>query len=169
MKNTITLALAVTLLLVPGCATIISGPNQKVSFDSQPTGATIYLDDKEIGQTPSVFTLARRGRFESERPAKKSYEVRIELDGYEAYEMTIDRKLNAWLFGNILVLGGVIGVAIDASNGSMYKLSPKEIDTQFNSSSDASIKNTMDDIFIGVTLDIDPNWEKIGTLERKAD
>lgn len=37
--------------------------------------------------------------------------------------------MDGWLLGNLLI-GGLIGIIIDASNGSMYKLTPDQVIAQ---------------------------------------
>ena len=70
-----------------------------------------------MGQTPVAPDLKRMDK----------HIVRIELDGYEPYEFMIDRRVSGWVAGNIL-FGGLVGIAIDAITGSMYRLDPSEVD-----------------------------------------
>jgi hypothetical protein len=39
--------------------------------------------------------------------------------------MKITKTVNGWVFGNILI-GGLIGIAIDAATGSMFSLRPSD-------------------------------------------
>lgn len=163
MKNNLIL-LSAFVFLFTSCATIIHGTTQAVHFSSQPTGATITIDGVEYGQTPQSLTLRRMGREKGDKSKKKIYDVAINMDGYYSYEMKITRKLDGWFFGNIL-FGGIIGIIVDGANGSMYKLTPKQLSAQLNMSS--ALHHSEDGmIFFAVCLTPDPEWEKIGQLEK---
>ena len=58
-KSIITCSLALTLLL-SSCATIMSGSKQNVKFASNPSSATIFIDEVEVGKTPFEMKLARK-------------------------------------------------------------------------------------------------------------
>lgn len=152
-------------LIISGCASIIHGPTQMVNFMSQPVGATISIDGKEYGKTPRSIELRRKGRKKGDRSKKKQFDVKIALDGYFPYEVKLNREMDGWLLGNLLI-GGLIGIIIDASNGSMYKLTPDQVIAQMKSNSTAMIKSEDDRIYLAVTMKIDSNWEKVGQLKR---
>ena len=103
-------------LLVAACATIMQGTSQEVSVSSTPTGARVLVDGAEMGKTPLVASLKR----------KDKHVVRVELEGYQPFEMALGRATSGWVWGNI-VFGGIPGLAIDAITGGMYKLKPEEI------------------------------------------
>ncbi len=86
------------------------------------------------------------------------------MEGYQTYETTLKRKLDGWIFGNIL-LGGIIGIVVDAASGSMYSLSPKDVTVELTKST-ATNHQTKDGIYFSVTLQPDPHWQKIGQLEK---
>ena len=100
-KSIITCSLALTLLL-SSCATIMSGSKQNVKFASNPSSATIFIDEVEVGKTPFEMKLAR----------KSEHHVMIKLEGYQTYQTTLTKKFNGWFVGNILI-GGLIGIIID--------------------------------------------------------
>lgn len=164
MKTVFNLAafIAVTSLL-SGCASIIHGGTQSVDITSQPAGAIISIDGNDYGSTPNTIELRRKGRLKGEKGPKKQYAVKIELNGYMPYEVKIKRELDAWFFGN-LIFGGVIGMIIDASDGAMYKLTPDQVIAQMGKMTASNYKD--DSIYIAVTLNPDPSWEKIGTLKK---
>lgn len=147
-----------SILVISSCAAIIHGSRQAVEFNSRPTGAKLYVDGQDIGVTPQTLDLKRNGK------GKKQYTVKIELQGYQPYETTLIRKLDGWLFGN-LVFGGIVGIVIDIATGSMYKLTPKRVDGDFQNST-TSAKSGKNGIYVDVTLKPDPSWEKIGQLTK---
>ncbi|HEU4437209.1 MAG TPA: PEGA domain-containing protein, partial [candidate division Zixibacteria bacterium] len=57
---------------------------------------------------------------------KDKHVVRIEMEGYQPYELSITRKTSGWVWGNI-VFGGLIGLAVDAITGGLYKLNPEQV------------------------------------------
>jgi len=160
------LILALSIILIStGCASIVHGPLQPISIVSQPTGAQITIDGKGYGITPQTVMLRRMGRLKGEPSEKQYYNLSIELEGYMPYELKLKREMDGWFVGNIL-LGGLIGIIIDAANGSMYKLSPDQVVSTL--AMQTAINNKNDDgVFIAVALNVDPSWEKIGELKRK--
>ncbi len=104
-------------IAVTGCATIMNkGGNQRVLINSIPPGATATIDGVISVTTPGEVKLKRN----------KNHVVRIEKEGYQPANMMIDNELSGWVFGNILV-GGLIGLAIDMGTGAAFKLDPDTI------------------------------------------
>lgn len=165
MKTTIFISVLAIALLFAGCASIIHGPMQAVSFTSQPPGAKISIDGIDYGMTPKATFLKRNGRLRGEAQGKKSYDVKIELEGFYPYKLMITREMDGWFIGNIL-LGGIIGIVIDAASGSMYKLTPNQINATFEASITHNMLND-DQLYITVAMTPDPSWEKIGELIKK--
>ncbi len=153
-KNLYPFILVSLTIISMGCATIIHGPKQNVAIVSEPRKASIIIDEIPVGYTPYLSKITRN----------KTHIVKIEMEGYQTYETTLKRKLDGWIFGNILI-GGIIGIAIDAASGSMYRLTPKDVTVQLTASSAINHK-TKDGIYFSVTLKPDPNWQKIGQLQK---
>ena len=86
------------------------------------------------------------------------------LDGYHPYELTLTKKSNGWVWGNI-VFGGLIGLVVDASTGSLYKLSPEQVNADLKSNGTASISEGESSLFVAVTLKPDEAWQKIGNIK----
>lgn len=152
------------LFLLGSCASIIHGPNQSIDFSSQPTGAKIFIDGKEYGITPKTVDLKRKGRLKGEISSKKEYAVKVELEGFYPYEVKLKREMDGWFLGNI-IFGGLIGIIIDASNGAMYKLNPDQVIAQMGKST-SMISSEEEKVFVAVTLEADPSWQKIGQLSK---
>jgi len=153
MKKTIILSSLALTLFTTSCATIVSGSKQNVKFSSNPSTATIFIDEVEVGKTPFEVRLER----------KNEHSVRIKLEGYQTYETRLTKKFNGWYIGNLL-FGGIIGLIIDPITGAMYNLSPSEINAEMNKGT--AFKSNKNDIYIAVALNIDPTWKKIGQLEK---
>lgn len=158
--------IALTLMvLLTGCASIIHGTKQNVVFTSQPPGAKITIDGIEYGTTPKSVELSRKGRLKGESSGKKEYAVKIEMEGYYPYEIKITRELDGLFFGNLL-LGGIVGMIIDAGSGAMFKLTPDQLVAHLGRSTSMNVSNSEDEIYLAVAMDIDPSWEQIGTMEK---
>lgn len=146
------LPLLAVSLLAPGCATIIHGSNQDVAFSSSPSGATVTVDGEALGTTPLVTGLSR----------DDAHTVRITMDGYQPYEMTLTKSVDGWVWGNI-VFGGLIGLGVDAATGAMYKLSPDQVSADLRSlSAGTSASGALQ---VAVVLEVDPSWERVGQLQ----
>ena len=127
---------------------------QSVGISSTPTGATVIVDNVEKGKTPLVVDLTR----------KDPHFVKIEMPGYKPYEVAFSRSTSGWVWGN-LVFGGLIGLAIDAISGGLYKLTPTEVQAVLQENKEGAFykKNTL---YVAVVLKPNPDWQKIGQLER---
>ncbi len=100
-------------LLIAGCASIMSGTTQQITFQSTPDGATVKVNGKPLGRTPLTIQLDK----------EKSQSLTVEKEGYKTFTTSMDTKLDPWFWGNI-VLGGVIGSTTDGINGSMNEYTP---------------------------------------------
>jgi uncharacterized protein YceK len=148
-----TIYAVLTALTLSGCATVMHGTEQEVSFASTPADARVTVDSQSIGNTPVMLDLSR----------KRTHVVRIELDGYAPYEANITRHTSGWVLGNLLI-GGVVGIAVDAIGGGLYNLSPSQLEAQLGTT--ASVEKTKDGMAVMVVLKSDPAWQRIGTLSR---
>lgn len=115
------------VLLLSGCASIVTKSIYPVSINSTPNNANISITDKKgkvifHGNTPAVVKLkAGSGYF-----SKAEYQVKFSSHGYEDKIVPIMFDLDGWYFGNIF-FGGLIGMLIvDPATGAMWKL-----DTEF--------------------------------------
>lgn len=150
--KTITL-LAAKLLMLTSCATIMHGTRQSIGISSNPSNANIWVDQNYVGTTPIIVDMTR----------KDNHVVTIDLEGYQPYQVTLTRSLSGWVFGNI-VFGGIIGLAVDAISGGIYKLTPEQIQAEMRSNNIAYSKKS-DDSYIAIVLTPNPAWEKVGNLE----
>lgn len=148
------IAIALVFGLLAGCASIMHGKMQSVSISSTPEGATVTVDNRNIGTTPVSAELTR----------KDEHVVRISLEGYTTATLTLQRKTSGYVWGNIF-FGGLIGLAVDAINGSMYKLEPEQIaQTLVRDQSTALEDGTL---YVVTVLHPRPEWVKIGQLQTK--
>lgn len=124
-----TLAVA-SVIMLASCATIVKGTKQMVSINSNVSGATVYLDDIEIGKTPFV----------GEIPKGKKV-MRVEMKGYDSYTIPLSTSLEGIFWGNIIT-GGTIGSITDLASGAAYQYAPAsyQVDLKANGVSQADFK-----------------------------
>lgn len=107
-------ALSIALVATAsGCATIIDGTSQVVTFNSQPTGAKILINGAQVGVTPLSTQLQR----------SKTTIVLAKKDGYDDQQIAMQTKFNAYFFGNF-ISGGLIGSTIDYASDAIVEYSP---------------------------------------------
>lgn len=114
----------------------------------------VTINNQEVGKTPITTNLSR----------KDHHTVKIELAGYLPYETKLTRKVDGWIAGNI-IFGGVIGLAVDAITGGMYKLTPDQIQAELRNRT-VSIKQLKNGMYIAVVLKPNQDWQKVGQLEK---
>ena len=126
MRFTKFMLLGITLLIglsFIGCASIIHGSKQEVSFKTTPADAEVTVTDA-LGtthgscQTPCSIKLKRKG----------TYKAEIKKPGYATFDLVLERKSDGWIWGNIF-FGGIIGLIVDFSNGAAYKIEPADVMT----------------------------------------
>ena len=149
MKKLFALAAGVS---ITACATIIHGTKQDIGISSQPTGATVMVDNQTGGVTPYIAKLSR----------KDKHIVHISMPGYAPADLTVTRKVSGWVWGNI-VFGGLIGLAVDAISGGLYNLSPDQLSATL-AQQNATIAPTKDGVYVVLVKQADPSWTKVGQL-----
>ncbi len=140
------------------------GGNQDVTFTSTPSQAKVTVDGVNRGVTPVVVKLSR----------KNEHVVKLELDGYAPYETVLTKTVSGWVWGNV-VFGGLVGLAVDAGTGGLYKL-PNAVNGSMAQATQAGSPRPKDDeqasaersgIIVHVVKAADPSWQKVGSLTRE--
>lgn len=118
-RSRVVVALALALVLgASGCASIVRGRQARVKIESLPSGATVWVDGTLRGKTPVDVTVTR----------DELHTVRLTLDGHEEVMVQTDRELNTlYVVLDILLVGGVFGLAVDAITGAWYQVGPSPI------------------------------------------
>lgn len=107
------LAMSFGTLYLVGCASIISGRSQEVTFKSVPDGATVIINGREMGKTPFTTMLER----------KSSQSILFQKDGYKSEIFPLETTINGVFFGNI-IFGGLLGSTTDSVTGAIIEYSP---------------------------------------------
>jgi hypothetical protein len=120
MRISAVCGIAAASLLLPACATITRGTSQKFAIESVPAQADVALSTGQTCVTPCKFNLKR----------KHDFTATFKKQGYKTTTANVESKVRtggvAGVAGNVLV-GGIIGAAIDGSNGSMNDLTPNPL------------------------------------------
>lgn len=156
MKKSFTKAVGVACLCACalwGCATIMNGTSQKIGISSTPSGAKVTVNNQALGVTPLFADLKRSDH----------HVVTIEMEGYQKAELTITRSVSGWVWGNVL-FGGLIGLAVDAISGGLYKLSPDQLNATLAKEGLAHFQGK-DRLYLVTVLCPEPNWQRIGSLQ----
>jgi hypothetical protein len=102
------------------CATVTRGTKQQFDITSEPTNANVALSLGQKCVTPCHIKLKRR----------EPFVATVTKDGYESQQVNVRSKVHgggaAAGVGNVLI-GGLIGVGIDASTGAMNDLDPNPL------------------------------------------
>jgi hypothetical protein len=144
-----------SLILLTGCATIMHGTSENVAISSNPTNASVSVDGRYIGRSPTIVNLTR----------KNNHTVKIELEGYEPYETILTHQVSGWTFGNIIFgAGGLVGLAVDAISGGLYRLSAEQVTAEMRKLNPVAALPKTDGICIAFIQNPDPSWEKVDNL-----
>ncbi|MDB9954187.1 PEGA domain-containing protein [Flavobacteriaceae bacterium] len=112
VKNKLTILLMTgIILLTTSCASIFTGSKRQVLFESDPSGAKVFVNGFEKGKTPVQIKVAADDR------------VDFRLDDYTERVVVMDSKFNL-----VAILNGfsIIGWGVDALTGSL-----KRVDTKY--------------------------------------
>ena len=116
MKNILATSLMiVSVILMQGCATIVSGRSQEVTFQSTPDEATVKINGRPIGKTPLTVELKK----------EKGQTLIFEKKGYKPFTTEMSTSMNPMFWGNI-VLGGLLGSTTDGVTGAIIEYSPNQ-------------------------------------------
>ena len=121
-QKIIVLVLASSLL--SGCATVVRGTHQEVSVTSKPSRTIVSVNGQGGFKTPATLELARR----------RDHILTFEKEGYESVNVIVLHIVSSAVAGNIL-LGGVIGLGVDAITGAQYKLVPEAVKVELKKDS----------------------------------
>ncbi len=113
MKKLLIALVAFTTLILSGCATVMSGTNQTLTFNSDVEGVNVYVDGALIGQTPVSASFKKN----------KAQTVMFTKDGY----LTVTRDITK-SFDPV----GVLNIFWDLSTtdfitGAVYEYAPNAI------------------------------------------
>jgi hypothetical protein len=117
MKRFAVVAVAV---LCSGCASITRGTTDQVQIQSEPAGAEARTSMGQTCVTPCTLQFSRKDEFT----------VTASKTGYHSAEMQVSTRIAgggaAGFAGNVLI-GGVVGMAVDAASGATLEHYPNPV------------------------------------------
>ena len=111
MKKSIFIVASI-LFLFSSCASILTGSKRSVLFESNPSGASIYVNGMEMGKTPASIKVEADDR------------VDFKLENYRERVVVMDSDFNL-----VAIINGfsLIGWGIDALTGSLKRVNTKYV------------------------------------------
>jgi PEGA domain-containing protein len=111
--------LCLPVVLFTSCATITRGSHDKLTVLSEPSRANVVLSSGEKGVTPTTFVKGRRDNFT----------VTVSKAGYVSQTVNVESKVSATGTARTrnVLLGGPIGVTVDAISGAYNSLYPNPV------------------------------------------
>ncbi|MBM3608346.1 MAG: translation initiation factor 2 [Alphaproteobacteria bacterium] len=114
------LATAGAALMLGGCATVTRGATSQVQIDSDPPGAMARTSLNHSCTTPCTIQVSRRDEFA----------VTFSKEGFRDERIDVKTQLAgagaAGFAGNVLI-GGVVGMGVDAVTGSTLEHVPNPV------------------------------------------
>ena len=121
MKLQTIAAVAILGTALSGCASIVKGSSEEIAVATPPApGASCTLTSPRGTwnvTTPATVKVMR---------SIKDMNVVCNKDGYQSASTMVPSNVEPWTFGNILI-GGLLGLGIDAYSGAMGKY-PSKVD-----------------------------------------
>lgn len=110
------LAVCLSSVYLCGCATILNGTSQKIPVSSDPEGAIVTVDSKNVYTTPIKLRLERR----------RDHVLVFTKDGFDTRTVDVMHVLSESVCGNTLLFGP-LGWVFDIFAGTQYKLVPDNV------------------------------------------
>lgn len=99
-------------LLMAGCASVIKGTSQTVTFNSNPEGAEVLVDGIPFGATPLSVKLAKN----------KYSNITFKKEGYKPRSMVLEKQFDGIALINIVWDFSTT----DLITGAIYEYSPSQ-------------------------------------------
>jgi hypothetical protein len=145
--------------LFPGCATMFNGAKQEVRVRSKPAGAQVFVNGWRIGTTPTAVFVSRWG----------FHRVRIEMPGYQPYEVKLEKTYNGNATGNLWI--GGVWIVVDALTGAIFELdvppSAREPGWQKMVDRNVPMMDFSPPLYVVTKLKPDPSARRIGQMQRQ--
>ncbi|MDB5571492.1 MAG: hypothetical protein JWN93_2675 [Hyphomicrobiales bacterium] len=106
--------------MLAGCATVTRGTTSQVQIVSEPSGASARTSLGQQCTTPCTLQMSRKDEFT----------VVYSMPGYEDAQVDVKTQVagaGAAGFAGNVILGGVIGMGVDAATGATYEHVPNPV------------------------------------------
>jgi len=119
-SNVVWAACCAIAVLCAGCSTVTRGVTSQVQVVSNPSGATAHTSMGYQCMTPCTIQVSRKDEFT----------VTVSKAGYHSAEMPVRTQLagaGAAGFAGNVILGGVVGMGVDAATGATLEHFPNPV------------------------------------------
>ncbi len=119
MKSNMGLCLLLVILIgfTGGCASMISGSTQPVTFKSSPDDVAVSINGEALGKTPTILVLKRQ----------KDNVVEFSKAGFQKQTLKMETKMNGWVLANIIFcFSCLFSTTTDYSTGAAYEYAPDQ-------------------------------------------
>ncbi|WP_208974635.1 PEGA domain-containing protein [Nonlabens tegetincola] len=136
------------VLMTTSCASIITGSKRKVLFESDPSGAKVFVNGFEKGTTPVQIKVRADDRID------------FRLDNYRERVVIMDSKFNL-----VSIINGfsLIGWGVDAITGSLKRVDTKYVKVTLEKTEKTAFINHLENGKIK-TINIDEENKIIETV-----
>jgi hypothetical protein len=112
------LSVVTGIVFLTSCATVFKGSNEPVNLNSDPPGATVYLNGQPLGKTPTQVSLE----------SKNTYFFEFRKEGYESRSVLVNHSVGAgWVVLDVIFLLFLVPIIVDAVTGDWYYLEPTTV------------------------------------------
>ncbi|MFD0932522.1 PEGA domain-containing protein [Psychroflexus salinarum] len=120
--------MACVVLLSTSCASIFTGAKRNVLFETEPSGAKVFVNGFEKGTTPTQIKV------------KADDKVHFRLDDFTERVVIMDSKFNL-----VAILNGfsIIGWGVDALTGSLKRVDTKYVKVTLEKEDKIAFLNSM--------------------------
>jgi hypothetical protein len=122
LNRLISILLFSLVLVITGCATLFGDNERKVTINSNPTGASVYLNGNLRGATPMILILPTY--------IYNGADVTLKKEGY--YDTTVALNVKFQTVGLWNILNSGFGFLIDGATGSFVKIDPNDLSQSIN-------------------------------------
>lgn len=121
MRISLSMILMLPIIAITGCASVTRGVNEDVVIIYEPADAAISTSlNHTCSSSPCTIQVAR----------KKAFQVTGSKTGYHSQTVQVNTKVSgggaAGFAGNVIV-GGVIGMGVDAATGATLNHTPNPV------------------------------------------
>ena len=100
-------------IMLSSCATIVSGGNPSITINGNVSEPVTIVTEEQTYPNISLPAVVKVNRHHLD-----GQRIRITSDNYKFNDIILEKSVNGWAFGNVLI-GGLIGLTIDLATNSV--------------------------------------------------
>ena len=115
MKKTLTLSIVFSAMALSGCSTIVTGGEDLVTIDTLSNDSEVRVDGEIRG----------KGKVTTGLDKSNTHTLSAHKENCKSASVQTEQTIEPWFFGN-LIIGGIVGMIVDAATGNANKVSDDE-------------------------------------------